>query len=238
MGWNISKDKWMWGVIVSLVLAFVVREGCNKGGVSEKDFDTLMKIHIRDSTELSVKNNQLGQITVTAEAFQLSQEALNKYVQQSDEMKGKLANVYSQINSLNTTIANFKKDTIRIPVPHGDTLPCGDIDKTYPVVDVDKCYSFDFKFKNRRGFEPEYYFLNFSIPDTVTDVIGVKKSGFLNIKHTLVSEQIHTNKCIEVKGVKTIVKSEAKPKTIKKVVKGFVLGIIATIVVQSKLKNK
>lgn len=238
MGLNLTGNKLTWGIIISLVFAFVIREGCNKGGVSEQDFETLMEIHVRDSTELAIKNNQLGQATITAEAFELSQEALSKYVQQSDEMKGKLANVYGQINSLNTTIASFKKDTIRIPVPHGDTLPCGDIDKSYPVVDPNKYYSFDFKFKNKRGHEPEFYFLNFNIPDTVTDVIGVKKDGFLNMRRTLVSEQVHTNKYIQVKGVKTIVKKEAKPKTLKKVAKGFVMGVIATIFVQSKLKNK
>ena len=197
-----------------IVLLLLWQKSCNKASSSVKDIETLMSIHIRDSSELVWKTNKLGQPTVTAEAFELSQKTLTKYVAENSSLNNKLANSYKSINSLNVTISNFHKDTIRIPVPKYDTLPCGDIDKSYPVVDKDKFYSFDFKFKNRQGHEPEYYFLNFNIPDTTTDVIGVMKSGFLNMKRTLVSEQTHTNKLIKVGGVQTIVSSAAKPKRI------------------------
>lgn len=210
-------------------------DGCNKGRRSEKDFETLLNIHMRDSTELVEKTNKLGQITITSEAFQLSQQNLDKYISENMDLKNKLENAYHHVNSINTTATNLHIDTIRIPVSMHDTIPCGNIDKDYPV--SDRFYSFNFRFKNNIGHEPEFYFLNINIPDTTTEVIGIKKSGFLKLKHTLVSEQTHTNKYIQIKGVKTIVKSEAKPRTLKKVAIGFGLGIITTIAIESKLNN-
>lgn len=223
--------------IASGIALWLSIDGCNKGRQNEKDFETLMNMHMRDSTELVEKTNKLGQITVTAEAFQLSQDNLDKYLAENAELKNKLVNAYHHVTSINTTATNLHIDTLRIPVPIHDTLPCGDIEKNYPVVDPNKYYSFDFKFKNKAGHEPEFLFLNFNIPDTTTEVIGIKKSGFLNLKHTLVSEQTHTNKYIQIKGVKTIVKSEAKPKTLQKIAIGFGLGIIATIATEIKLNN-
>lgn len=210
-------------------------DGCTRARNSEKDFNTLMQIHFRDSSELVKKTNELGQITATAKAFELSQESLEKYVAENSSLKGKLSNSYSKIESLSETISNFHTDTIRIPVPSGDTIPCADIEKSYSV--VHEFYSFDFKFKNRQGHDPEYLFLNFNIPDTMTEIIGVKKSGFLNLKRTLVSEQVHTNDFIKIKGVKTIVKSEAKPKILKRFLIGFGTGFIAAIFVNEKLKK-
>lgn len=234
------KNKWRSYFIVlfiasSIGLWFGIN-GCNKSKGIEKDFNTLLKLHFRDSSELVYKTNKLGELTTTAKAFKLSQESLDKYVKENDQLKNKLANAYSNVNSVSTTASNFHADSIKIPVPIHDTVPCDDIEKSYPV--IDKYYSFDFKFKNKQGREPEFLFLNFNIPDTTTEIIGIKKSGFLNLKRTLVSEQVHTNKYIQVKGVKTIVKSEAKPKTLKKIMTGIGIGIVGTIVVQSKLKNK
>lgn len=223
-------------VIVSIIAAIAIWmsiDGCNRQRQGRKDFDALMNLHFRDSSELVTKTNKLGELSVTAKAFQLSQASLDKYVSENAILKNKLTNAYSHINSINTTISSVHIDTIRIPVH--DTLPCGDIDKSYPV--VDRYYSFDFKFRNRRGMEPEFYFLNISIPDTVTDVIGIRKSGFLNLKRTMVSEQVHTNKYVQVKGVQTIVKSEAKPKTLRKVAIGFGLGVITTFAIQSGVKK-
>lgn len=232
-------DRWKsYFIILSIASGIALWfsiDGCNKGKQNKKDFETLMNLHFRDSTELVEKTNKLGQITVTAEAFQLSQENLDKYVAENTFLQKKLSNSYQHINSLTETISNFHKDTIRVPVPKHDTLPCGDIDKDYPV--VDKFYSFNFKFKNKTGHEPEFMFLNFNIPDTATTVIGIQKSGFLKMKHTLVSEEVHSNKLIKITGNKTIVKSEAKPKTLQKIAIGFGLGIVTTIAVQSKLKK-
>lgn len=210
-------------------------DGCSKGEENKEDLETLIKIHMRDSIELVEKTNKLDQITITAEAFQLSQQNLDKYISENMDLKNKLANAYHHVNSINTTATNLHIDTIRIPVSVHDTIPCGNIDREYPV--SDRFYSFNFSFKNKIGHEPEFYFLNINIPDTTTEVIGIKKSGFLKLKHTLVSEQTHTNKYIQIKGVKTIVKSEAKPRTFKKVAIGFGLGIITTIAIESKLNN-
>lgn len=192
-----------------IVLFILLQKSCERESGSRKDFDTLAHIHFRDSSELSEKTNKLGQTTVTAQAYELSQKNLDRYVSENSDLKNKLSNSYRHVNSVNETATNFHIDTIKVPVPVHDTIPCADFDKSYPV--LDKYYSFNFQFKNKHGHEPEYNFLNFNIPDTVIDVIGIKKSGFLNMKHAMVSEQVHTNKYIDVKGIKTVVKSEAQP---------------------------
>lgn len=232
-------NKWKsYSIILSLALAIAIWfsiDGCNKAKNNSKDFQTLLKIHFRDSSELVRKTNKLGQLSTTSKALELTQQSLDKYIVENASLKNKLVNAYHHVSSINTTITNTHIDTIKIPVSIHDTIPCADIDKSYSV--IDKFYSFDFKFKNKRGQEPEYLFLNFNVPDTSTDVIGIKKSGFLNLKHTLVSEQVHTNKYIEIREVKTIVKSEAKPKVLKKVAIGFALGIIATIATEYKINK-
>lgn len=228
------REKIMGVAIILLVaLSYFGIDGCNGKRDTSKDYNTLLKIHMRDSSELVEKTNQLGEVTTTAKAYELSQKDLDKYVSENKDLKNKLANAYHHIGSINTTITNLHIDTIKVPVH--DTIPCGDIDRSYPV--LDRYYSFVFKFKNRSGHNPEYNFINFNIPDTSVDVIGIKKSGFLNLKHTLVSEQTHSNKYINIKGNQTIVKSEAKPKTFKKLAIGFGIGILTTIVVEQKLKH-
>jgi hypothetical protein len=229
-----SKDKILLGTIaVMAVIIFFSIKGCNENQSAWEDYNTLLDIHLRDSTELVKKTNALGQVTVTAEAFALSQKALDEYVAQNADLKKKLANSYHHVGSVSTTTSVTKIDTLKIPVPIHDTIPCGDIEKNYPV--LDRYYSFNFSFKNKQGKAPEFLFTNFSIPDTCTQVIGVKKSGFLNLKRTLVSEQTHTNKYIQITGVQTIVAKEAKPKTLQKILIGFGLGVAAAIYVESKI---
>lgn len=219
---------------MAIVIFFSIK-GCNKNQSAADDYTTLLGIHFRDSAELVKKTNQLGQVTVTAEAYALSQKALDEYVAQNADLKNKLANSYHHVSSVSTTVTNTHIDSIKVPVPVHDTIPCDDIEKNYPV--LDKYYSFDFTFKNKKGKSPEFLFTNFNIPDTCTNVIGVKKSGFLNLKHTLVSEQVHSNKYIKITGVQTIVKKDAKPKILQKVLIGFGMGVAATIYVESKIKQ-
>lgn len=206
---HISITALLAGAVI--VLFVLLLRNCGSKNISERDFNTLAQMHMRDSLELIDKNNKLGQASITAIAYELSKKDIDKYVAENAILKNKLTNAYSTINSINVTATNFHVDTIIVKVPVHDTLPCGDFDKSYPVLDRYYSFNFNLKIKNQH---PDYFFTNFNIPDTCTNTIGVKKSGFLNMKRTLISEQSHTNKNIRILGVETIVKSEAKPKRI------------------------
>ena len=220
---NNGNNNWklsFYGLVVFSVICFWFSiDSCNR---HKKDSEKFFGKFLKDSIELVERTNQLGQITVTAEAFALSQEQINKYVSENDELKKKLANSYKDIKTVYVTRTVVKIDSIKITTK--DTIPCDDFELSEKV--TDRFYALDFKLKNKKGQLPDIGIFNLTVPDTATTVIGTKKSGFLKLKRTLVAEQVHSNPYVKVQSMNTIVKADAKPRTLRKVAVGIAIGLV------------
>lgn len=219
-------------LIVSAIIIWFSISTCN--GNKERSnyfFDKFLK----DSTlfALEVKKNKLGEKTTTVATVELTKDEMKKYIEAHPELEKELANKYKTIKTVIKTVTEFRIDSVNIPVH--DTLPCGDFEKSYPV--KDRFYSFSLDIKNKQGSEPRINVMNLSIPDSSTTVIGVKKSGFLNLKRDLVTETRHSNKYMNVTEMQPITTGDIKPHTLRNVGIGAGLGVLGTIIIRSLVLN-
>lgn len=215
-------------LIVAGIIIWLSISTCNSNkNRSNYFFDKFLA----DSTQyaLTIKENKLGEKTTTVNATELTKDEFEQYVEAHPEFKKELANKYKTIKTIIKTVTVFKVDSINIPVH--DTLPCGDFEKVFPV--DNKFYSFKLDFKNKKGFEPKINVLDLTIPDSSTTVIGIKKSGFLNLKHSLVAETRHSNTYMSVTEMQPITTADVKKHTARNVGIGAGLGVIGTIIIRS-----
>lgn len=154
------------------------------------------KWNARDSVKMKVIENKLGQISYIAEATKLNGDQIKKYAE-SDEKLSLLTKKYSSLLALVSQKMGVYVDSIK--VNFHDTLPCADFVKKDTI--RDRYYSF-----NTMITKKEFMITNMEFPDTCHTIIGERKSGFLNLKRTLVVEQTHSNKYMKVQQINPVVK--------------------------------
>lgn len=214
-------------LIISAIIIWLSISTCNGNKQrSSYFFDKFLA----DSTKyaLTIKNNKQGEKTTTVGTVELTKDEMEQYIESHPEFKKELANKYKTIKTVIKTVTVFKVDSINVAVH--DTLPCGDFEINKLI--SERYYSFDFNLKNKKGLSPNINITNLIIPDSSTTVIGVKKSGFLNLKRDLVTETRHSNKYMNVTEMQPITTGDIKPHTLRNLGIGAGLGAIATIVLQ------
>lgn len=180
-------------VILGIIL-FLLFRGYMK---SRQDMDYLFnKWNSQDSAKMKVIENRLGQISYIAEATKLTGDQINKYAESDVKLK-ELTRKYSDLLMIVSKKMGVYVDTIERTFH--DTLPCADFEKRDTVRTKD--YSFDYLFTKRN-----FMITKLTFPDTVHQIIGERKSGFLNLKRTLVIEETHSNKFVKVHSMNPVVK--------------------------------
>lgn len=186
------------GTGIILVLFFSIR-GC----ISNADrADYLFKKWLEDSTKMQVIQNQLGQVSYIADVTQLTQEQMKQYAK-SDSMLNALTERYSKLEAIIRSKGGVYVDTLWLFKEDTDTLPCADFERTDTI--KNRYYSFDYRLTKK-----SMSINNLAFPDTVTTIIGERKSGFLGLKRNFVVEQTHTNKYIQVQQLTPVVTERKK----------------------------
>ncbi len=186
--------------IIYLVAAIIIILFCLfiKGYLNaQHDEDYLFnKWNAKDSVKMKVIENKLGQLSYIAEATKLNGEQIKKYAE-SDEKLSLLTKKYSSLLAIVTQKMGVYVDTIK--TEFHDTLPCSDFVKKDSI--KNRYYNFHYMITKK-----EFMISNLEFPDTCHTIIGERKSGFLNLKRSLVVEQTHSNKYMKVQQINPVVK--------------------------------
>jgi hypothetical protein len=183
---------------VVLVLFFSIR-GCI-GNANKADY--LFRKWVQDSTKMQVIQNQLGQTSYIAQVTQLTQDQMKQYAK-SDSIISALTERYSKLEAIVRSRGGVYVDTLWLFREDTDTLPCAEFEKTDTI--KTRYYSFDYRLTKR-----SMSINNLTFPDTVHTIIGERKSGFLGMKKTLVVEQTHSNKYIQVQELSPVITERKK----------------------------
>ncbi len=180
-------------ILLLIVIFLLFRGYLNKSGDADYLFNQWLK---KDSVKTKVIENKLGQLSYITEATKLNAEQMKKYAE-SDEKLKMLTKKYGDLVALVSKNMGVYVDTIQ--VHYHDTLPCADFVKKDLI--KDKYYSFNYLLTKK-----DFMITNLQFPDTVHQIIGERKSGFLNLKSELVLEETHSNKYVRIDKTNLVVK--------------------------------
>lgn len=171
MGFDVKVNKLTSGIIIFLILAFAVREGCNR---SNMDGLVANLKNYEDSAEYyNLKVNGLNvEIAQNKSLVLQSNDQIKSVLESMNDTMAKLIKKFKSINS-GTIINNntyISGDTIKMK---GDSIPCNF--KPFKVRRDSAHYKFV-------GTIAKNYFTidTLSIPNKISIISGRKKIGFLN----------------------------------------------------------
>lgn len=170
MGFNLTKDKLLWGIIISLGFALFIREGCNR---SQNDNLIADLAGYKDSAKYyNLKVNGLNVEVAQNKSLVLqSNDQIKSVLSSMNDTMAKLIKKFKSINS-GTIINNYTTingDTIKL---QGDSIPCNF--KPFHVRRDSAHYKFV-------GTIAKNYFTidTLTIPNKISIISGRKKVGFL-----------------------------------------------------------